>query len=352
MSAGIVEAFSGIFGCLPENLICRSFTEEIGRISSVLDSFCSSYYLEWHLKELRRCDLLCSLKYENGSRLNEQLLDSGYATKDKKWETLGRFLTSWNRINAELDDLIPHIWLAFDFNLENNRFDPPNIHFCIDRQFEKRSFMPEHINTLTQNEFDNALRTIIERAEFQVSRDTIALLHKFFSALSPRGEVLHFSFMHSRNPQVLKLNCTIPKDFVTSVLSDSQWNGSLATVEELCHEFAPNEERIKFNICIDEGRCTRFEMELEYNKPLIDDPRRKPMITGMYKRGFINRSILHDLLKWPGNSFTEENAQNEPGKRAYFFERWLDIKICLEEKGDLFTKAYLGFAPVDSHIIW
>ncbi|MBN1577840.1 MAG: hypothetical protein JW913_14865 [Chitinispirillaceae bacterium] len=94
--------------------------------------------------------------------------------------------------------------------------------------------------------------------------------------------------------------------------------------------------------------CNRFELELEYNSPLRTDPRRKPMLASLFSRGLVTRQQVRDLLKWPGKTMVSAGLA---GKKVPL-ERWLDIKICVDEKSIVTAKAYLGFAPVLPRIGW
>ena len=146
--------------------------------------------------------------------------------------------------------------------------------------------------------------------------------------------------MLHRSPPVFKLNVTIPRTQLSALLHVLEWQGDYSALEKLCRCFAPASERIKANICIEETLCNRIEVELEYNTPLRSNSQRDAMLAGLLTHNMITIRQHSDLLKWSGKSSCAVNGDTPPVSA----ERWLDVKLCLDEKGETSAKAYLGFA--------
>ncbi len=338
MSTTVRDALHLVSGHLPEGVPHPSLEKGLRNIAAIFGPCCSSYYLEWHMAEPQRTDLLCSVVRADGGRLRKRLAARTSLAHNRQWEPLARFLAAWEH----LDDLIPHIWLACDFNGHRERFAPPNIHFCIDRQFINRSRLPGYTNRLSQRQFNRTVALVMQHCTGSLPQPVAASMRRCFKALGTCGEVLHLSFMLNREPPMFKLNLTIPHGRLSGLLQTLQWPGDRANIAALCNEFAPDEQRLKCNICMDANICNRFELELEYNTPLRTDRRRKPMLTSLLRHGLVTRRQVHSLLEWPGRSVASPASAN----KSMTLERWLDIKICVHGNGIVTAKAYLGFAPL------
>jgi hypothetical protein len=80
---------------------------------------------------------------------------------------------------------------------------------------------------------------------------------------------------------------------------------------------------------------------LEYNTPLRSDKRRKMLLSSLYRYGLLSGRQKRHLADWPGR--TKIGYGNSGHTRP--FERWLDMKLCLDVNDTFSAKAYLGFAP-------
>jgi hypothetical protein len=132
---------------------------------------------------------------------------------------------------------------------------------------------------------------------------------------------------------------TIPSASLPEILKSVNWQGDRNRLVAFCNDFTQTENRIKGNLCMDGNTCHRFELELEYNTPLLSDKRRTAMLQLLVRHHLLSREQSHNLKKWPGQSEITWRSS------AYTFERWLDMKICCEPCGAIIAKPYLGFAP-------
>jgi hypothetical protein len=337
------KAIESVRGHLPECIRQPRYLRALHPLEQILGNCCSSYYFEWHLSQPDRTDLLYSLTRENGQRLHDRLTANSRSTGDVRWGALRRFLEQWETLDAHLRGTLPHIWLASDFSPDAQKFDPPNLHFCLDPKFTERDSIPAYRNQLTLRQFTRAINAIADHSITSLPASAARSLRTFFKALETAdGEILHLSFMHGRTPPVFKLNCTLPRDAVSDVLTKAGRCADSAPITGLINDFARDEERIKCNLRIDNGVCARFELELEYNTPLLSDPRRTTMLTSLLRRKLISRSQATALRKWPG-------TDDIPGNRIAplsRIDRWLDIKLIIDDHAQVTAKAYLGFAPV------
>ena len=312
-------------------------------LEKTLGKCCSSFYFEWHLADPRRTDLLYSVVREKGPSLTKSIAADPGMCADPRWRVLQRFLDNWDTVNDRLDGILPHIWLASDFDSATKRFVAPNVHFCLDPNFTRRDDIPDYRNILTERRFSKAIRAIADISLNSLSEPVARSMLKCFRALDAHdGEVVHLSFMHGRTPPVFKLNCTLPSSALASVLKSAGRRVDPAPVIDIVNEFAPTEKRIKCNLRIDAGVCDRFELELEYNTPLKSDPRRKSAFESLFRRGLAAREQLRYLRKWPGSV----QVPLGPRKIGTSFERWLDIKLVIDDQAQTTAKAYLGFSPL------
>jgi hypothetical protein len=342
MPVSFRKLFSIAGESLPDEAIPPPIISAVNKIAPVIASCCSSCYLEWHLSAPQRSDLLCSLTFNNRKLLGRQSsAGNRLPIRYDGWDRLFHFIDSWKTINERLDGRIPHVWLAFDYNSLRERLDPPNIHYCIDKQFSDRRRSPGYTNRLTTSAFNRTLDLLSEPYSPVIAPLLLSAIRNCFTTLTNSGgEVIHLSFMHSRTPPVIKLNMTVPSSRLTALLDTVHWRGDISAATALCRELTPGEERIKGNICFTENSSGRFELELEYNSPLDADPRRIAMLQTMVRHKLVTRTRMRHLLAWPGR--IETTYRNKP----YIVERWLDVKICFSTKGEVTAKPYFGFAPL------
>ena len=307
-----------------------------------LSGDCSSYYFEYHCSDPLQCDFLCSLTYKNSLPLLRRLSGQPVHFKEYLWQVLFRFLENWNNRKTGLSVMIPHIWLAFDFNRKQGRYGPPNIHFCIDRNFLNRTRFPDYRNYLPVEQLQSTVSTVAENCFSGTDTMKIPSLRKCFRALDAGGEVLHLSFMHNRMPPVFKLNTTIPAGSILPVLKEAGWSGDGARVKKICSEFAPREKRIKCNLCFSRKISRKLEIELEYNMPLKSNTGRTRMLASLLDSGLITPSQHSVFKKWSGSSSINSGKN---GMRVEL-RRWLDVKLCIGKTDGVACKAYLGFAPL------
>gem|GEM_PF-5912459 len=343
MSITIHHALTLAADFLPVDLMNGPLKKGLSNVTPIFSDCCSSYYLEWHLADPVQSDLLCSVVHRNGSRLLKRINDRSLVAFDSRWKKLASFLAAWDGINAELDGQVPHIWIASDFNRTAGRYDPPNIHYCIDKKFLERKDLPNYRNTLSPQLFNRTIKILTQQCcdDEKSASAVAAVMRRCFRALGSEGEVVHLSFMHTRRPPIAKLNVTLPTDKVPELLKTMRWGGDVSGIIKLCREFAPDEKRIKCNITVADNICNRFELELEYNTPLDSDARRKRMVGSLCDRGILNDSTARQLMQWPGRTKVASRQRNGT---PIPFERWLDVKLCINEHGGLYAKVYLGFA--------
>lgn len=317
-------------------------TKERGKLSTFLGSFFSSFYIEWHCAQPERSDLLCSLTYENRLQVRDRIpsFKKDGLTKET-WATLAVFLDQWEHIQHRLAGSLPHIWLAFDYNITSESYDPPNIHFCIDKHFTSRNLKTGYVNTLSAKRFSTMVRTVGNLISCAHTTSVFSHLADYYqSILSSGGEVLHLSLMHSRTPAWAKLNFTIPAIELPVLLKSFGWPAQ-SVVDMWCRLVAEGMPRIKGNLTFKGDVLYRFEIELEYNYPLSNDPRRINMLHVLEHKKIAPAAALRQLGMWPGKSDIGSHHA-----KHWTMERWLDVKVCIERQGAVFVKPYLGFAPV------
>jgi len=319
----------------------------------VLRDFCSSFYFEWHLEDPLRVDLLASLTYDNNDRLISHLNQAAGNSSDvKTHQSPGRKFTAlfadcmpvlsrWKEMQRALKNRLPHIWFAWDYSPREERFSPPNIHFCIDRNFTNRTRERSYTNALSLTQFEKIVDTLLDAdwpAEAVWSRHKLKKSYRLLHSLD--GEVIHLSFMHSRRPAIAKLNMTVPSGALESLLKKLHWPGEAGRIVDQCVLFTQKESRIKGNICFADGEFQRFELELEYNFPLMSDRRRRTMLQHLVETHLSARRQTSIMRQWPGrDDFTFRRQHGT-------LERWLDCKLCFTPDGTVFAKPYFGFATL------
>lgn len=318
-----------------------SITAKRSRLTTFLSDYFTSYYIEWHCAQPVRSDLLCSLTYANRLQVRDRIPSirkNGVAKET--WATLAVFLDQWEHIQNRLAGSLPHIWLAFDYNVNNEQYDPPNIHFCIDKHFTSRNRKPGYINSLSAKRFATMVRTVGNLISSEHTSALFGHLADYYqSILSSGGEVLHLSLMHSRTPPWAKLNFTIPSHELSLLLESFGWPAR-TVVDTWCNLVAKGMPRIKGNLTFEGDVLSRFEIELEYNYPLSNDPRRSNMLHVLERKKIAPALAMRQLGTWPGKS----DIGSYYGKH-WTMERWLDVKVCIDRQGAVFVKPYLGFAP-------
>lgn len=341
MAATVGESLDHINDYIPEGLSHPDLNSALDRAVSLIGSAFASCYLEWHFTPPEQCDLLVSIPFDKRDSLRKHLLSDRRTATDRRWKILLHFLDTWDDINKKLQDRIPHIWLAFDFDPRKRSFIPPNLHFCLDPGFKDRSHFPDYRNTFTRSHFNRCVNTIVENCFPHIPTSHVKAVSDCCGALGTESEILHLSVMHCRVPPVFKLNCLVAAERLEHVLKRLHWPGNTGRISGLCAEFAPKEKRVKCNICFDPRPTGRFELELEYNSPLKSDERRKMMFASLCGYGLLSRRQKQQLSMWPGRSEITSSTRDRPLP----FERWLDMKLCLDSSDTLCAKAYLGFAP-------
>lgn len=306
----------------------------------MLGTSCSSFYIEWHLDQPYQTDLLVSIAGEQRHTLLKNMITTDYTSHDERWKYLFRFLRNWDLFIGARIIRVPHIWLAFDYDHPSESFTPPNLHFCIDKRFTERNARPDYRNILSRRQFDRILRTFSGDIYPAIAPSSLKMIRHCFTALEEGGEVLHLSFMQSRTPPVFKLNVTMPRNSLSRRLGAMNWNGNIKAVEKLCGQFVPKCKRIKANICIEETIRNRLELELEYNNPLEHNADRDRMLAELLSGGYISPQQHQALSSWAGRTRYTVHGYETPVSG----ERWLDVKLSLDENGNLTVKPYLGFA--------
>lgn len=342
MQISFKNTISSVAKYLPDDVISLPVLRALDLLSPSLGTTCSSFYYEWHLANPKRLDLLCSLVYENRNAFIN-LVTSGKkgASATSARYDITHTISRWDTLHATLGDRVSHLWLAYDYLTEHATFDTPNIHYCIDRNFTNRSRERGYINRLSSKVFNKTADTILAATVPGKTKWPSSQLKRYYRLIHALdGEIIHLSFMHSRNPPTAKLNMTIPATALHELLTAVSWQGNIAAVCGLCTIFTPGELRIKGNICITEQKCSRFELELEYNTPLLSDPRRAAMLSSLEAAKLATPKQIKVMKTWAGR-------EDVPYRNSHYTcERWLDCKIYFLPDGTAGAKPYFGFAPL------
>jgi len=342
MKVSFKSALAAAAKFLPDEVLSSSVSTALKRLAPSLSSICSSYYLEWHLAEPERLDLLCSLTFENSGHYIRQALAKSAAPKQLHFPGAhGAIISTLARWQATLGNRVPHVWLAFDYHTKRSVYDTPNIHYCIDQNFTNRTRERTYINRLPESSFNKTADTILAATLPETNRWPKSQLKRFYKLIDAMGgEIIHLSFMHNRTPPCAKLNMTIPSGALFDLLTAVEWPGDRQSIVDSCSMYTTDEPRIKGNICISAGVCSRFELELEYNVPLVTDARRKTMLKQLVDTGLATPRQAQIMRTFAGREDT-------PYRNGFYtFERWLDCKICFLPNGTRSAKPYFGFAPL------
>jgi hypothetical protein len=340
------ESLAVAYDWAPSKLQTPVLKQGLGRLAKLLQGGVTSYYFEWNLQQANVFDLLLLIPRSESSDFLARLSREHVLLKKPGWNAVIRFMTAWNSGRSALAAAIPHIWLAFDFSKTHNTFSPPNAHFCLDRNFTRRNQIPSHINRLSKKQF----RSVIAYASHDfISPQTHSFLdhaERCFSLLPDQGEVLHFSIMHARDPWTAKCNMTLPKPALIPFLKRIGWQGDLSRAGAVLDDFCPDEKRITFNILMNNSLLNSLELEFDFNSPLMSDPRRERVLDLLRRRGCASKSDCRAVTRWPGYDWQPVTNGIWPAK----IKKWLNLKLCIDEKESLTAKAYLGFHPFFSII--
>ncbi len=335
------ESLAVAYDWAPSQLRTPALKKGLGQIASLLQTGVTSYYFEWHMQQAHVFDLSLLITRKESVDFLARLKRERYLSKDPAWNSVIRFISSWNSGNSALAAVIPHIWVAFDFSEKKGTFSPSNTHVCIDRNFSLRNQVPTHINRLSRKQFRSVITNVSRDLMPSETHAVLDQAERCFSLLPQKGEVVRFSVLHARDPWTMKCNMTLPKPALFPFLKRIGWPGDRARAAEVLDDFCPDEKRINFNVLMNNTILNRLELRLDYNSPLAADPRRERALSLLCRRGCASKSACCAVTKWPGYDWQPVKNGIWPAK----IKKWLDLKLFLDENEKLTAKAYLGFYP-------
>jgi hypothetical protein len=335
------ESLSVAFDWAPPQLRTPQLKKGIAHLARVLNSGVSSCCFEWSLEKSGVFDLLFLITKRESLNFLARLKEQQSLCAQPEWHSIIRFINIWNSNKIPVIAAIPHILLAFDFSERAHRFNPPNIHFCIDRNFSRRREFPASVSHLSKPQMKSILGRLFPNFLASNTNDVLRQAENCFSLLPTNGEVLRLSIMHARQPQTVKFNMALPRSTLIPYLAKIGWPGDRAMVAAVLDEFCLQEKRVKCNILMNSTILNKLEMEFDYDSTLAVDPRRERTIDLLHNRNYASKSACTAVRRWPGYDW--EPVRN--GKWPAKIKKWLDIKMCMDENKKMTAKAYLGFYP-------
>jgi hypothetical protein len=340
------ESLSVAFAWAPRQLCTPKQEKSVFQLAQIISAGISSYYFEWNLQKSGVFDLLFLITKKESFNFLAHLKGQQSLDEQPQWRSIIRFLELWNSHRSPIIAAIPHIWLAFDFSEKERRFNPPNIHFCLDRILSNRSESPLPASTVTKRQMRSITERLFPNFLASNSADVLRQVSACFSLFPADGEILNLSIMQARQPQTVKFNMTLPRSALIPFLARIGWPGDRTMVGAFLDDFCRHEKRIKCNILMNSAILNRIELELDSTAAHAVDSRRERTFELLCKRNIASKSICSAMKEWPGYFWQPVNNGKWPAK----IKRWLDIKMCIDENKNMTAKAYLGFYPFFSII--
>jgi hypothetical protein len=335
---------------LPRQLISPQAFYAVKTIGSLLPDAMSAYYLECRLgARSSRVDFLtCAFASTGGREIlagqNETVDLPDIVLRHSLWAPLRDFFTLWTEPKSSLYGQVPLIWLEFDNDSFSAQIPLPSLLFCLDPGYLERqtqSRQRSHLNTQPYPQFiDSAIGLLFG---YPLPSQIKHRLTNCFDALPIDGRIIHLSVMLSRQPCVVKVNVSLPKDQLLTYLTRVGWPGARAEIENILTTFCSCIDTVRIDLSVGDTISGMIGVEF-FSPPSFDDSRRQFLLDLCAEKGLCTPEKRDALSMWPG--WTRERFCGDSILTR--LRRFLDIKIVSHPEGPLEAKGYLGFMPIFS----
>jgi hypothetical protein len=340
---------------VPYQLVSFKVFSWVKGITTRLPKAASSYYWECRLAAgATQVDFLACVAASDGGR--EVLAGQGTGAglpdvllENPLWDPAHDFFRQWAEPTSVLHEAIPLIWLEFDqVDGPVPEVPLPSFSFCLDPLYADRRSWSQHINSLNMQE----RRKVAERGVHlffgsPLSPQSQQALFACFDSLPPSGQIIHLSAMVARQPAVVKMYGSIPKDQLLTYLTRIGWPGSIPELTDILTTFC-TPETVDNNMFIDltVGETVMPKLGLAFSQLQIEnlphrDPTRQILLDQCVQTGLCTPEKRDALLTWPGSFRATFRHEQWPTR----FRKWLDVKIIYQPNQPLEAKGYLGFMP-------
>jgi hypothetical protein len=301
---------------------------------------CDSYYGECRLGGPRQLDLLLAFNHGAATvkhpvqRLKALAGVAGCSTQET-WRTAASFVERWGDPEDPLHNAVGTIWLEFDDVNRAVSLNAPSVSGCVIRGYGPH-FSPgeaEHGNAV--DALSLACGAVYADAEAAAWKRRIGDVVK---ALPSGGRFIHLSWMGARRSRPLKLYGVMPRCEFLDYLERIGFAGHMGCVRMVLSEVATSQHcgrDIYFDLNLSTLRdATTAALGIAFSQQHIqavakDDPSRIRLLRRLVADGQCSSTQAHALGEWTSAAD----------------RRWLDLKMVIDSRGNVETKAYLGFAP-------
>jgi hypothetical protein len=340
---------------VPYQLVSSKMFSRVKGITTRLPKAASSYYWECRLAAgATQVDFLACVAASDGGRevLAGQGTGAGLSDvllENPLWDQAHDFFRQWAEPTSMLHEAIPLIWLEFD---QVDGLVPevplPSFSFCLDPLYADRRSWSQHISSLNMQErrkvAEKGLRLLFGCALPPQRRRA---LFACFDSLPVGGRIIHISAMIARQPAVVKVYGSVPKDQLLAYLTRIGWPGSIPELTNILTTFC-TPEIVDNNMYIDLtiGEAVMPKLGVAFSQQQIEnlphrDPTRQILLERCVQTGLCTSEKREALLAWPGSFRTMLRGETWPA----CFRKWLDVKIVYQPGRPLEAKGYLGFMP-------
>ena len=340
---------------IPDQLVSPEAFSHVKTITSLLPAAMSSYYVECRLAvNTTQVDFLTCVTAPDGGRdiLVGQSAKAGLPDiflVHPLWHRAHDFFRQWADPTSVLHGRIPLIWLEFDY-VDNPvpQIPLPSFSFCLDPAYLSRGSRAQRV-TLCNIQQGREMAEVGLRLLFgsPLPPQNKQALFTCFDSLPVGGRIIHISAMVARQPAVVKVYGSVPKDQFLAYLTQIGWPGSLPELIDILTTFC-TPDTVDNNMFVDltVGETVMPKLGIAFSQLQIEnlpdrDPRRQILLEQCVQAGLCTPEKRDALLTWPGSFRAMFNGEKWPTR----FRQWLDIKIAYQPNHPLEVKGYLGFRP-------
>ncbi len=349
------ETLKLIESSAPLSLVSAASFAYAHRIAALLPKATSSCYWECRLTDqARQVDFLTCIAASDGGReiLAGRQTDAGlpgFFFETSLWRQAQDFFQQWAEPTSLLYEQAPLIWFEFD---HADAFMPevplPSFSFCIDPLYAERRSWAQFMNARDpqrrQQVTEDGLQLLCGAPLSSHERKSLLTC---FTSLPRGGRIIHVSAMVARQPAVVKLYGSVPREHLFSYLARIGWPGSRQELADVLATFCTPEtvdDTMFIDLSIGENVLPRigiaFAQQQVVNLP-EPDPTRRALLDLCVQERLCTPEKREALVSWPGSFCTLFPGEKWPGR----FRKWLDVKLVYQPNQLLEAKAYLGFMP-------
>ena len=320
---------------IPPLLVRERELESCRRVAQTMPAGMSSYYLECRLSESPRVDYLGLMQHRTGivERFRRARAGLPASAASLRNEAL---LDAWQAGRGEMAD-ISLVWFEYDIDERLDLAKPdasPSI--GVERSYYARFRAPPLIDSNRAVSLAHqGLRPLLDSAEHEQAVNAISRA----VAMLPRGgSLVYVSSMITRATNVLKLYIALPRARVVEYLRRIAWPGDVNEVANLLATiYVSGTETAFLDVSIAGAVLPRLGLALSQFQQL-EDPESDPAWAHLATPSRFDTK-KNALATWPGMREVRIDGLHT------WLRRWIDLKLVLNEVGDLDVKAYLGFMP-------